>query len=324
MARAQRRAACVGQARLSTTVHMKQSARQARAAGPVPVAVVMIAANEAHNMEAVLANLADWAQEIHLVDSGSTDGTVEIARRHGVRVVQRAFRGFGDQWNFAVGELPIEAPWTMKLDPDERLTPELKSSIRAAIERGDADGLIVRRRLWFMGRPLPVRQKLLRLWHTGCCHFSDVPVNEHPIVAGRLAVVGGDLEHHDSPSLHHWLDKQNRYTTAEALAMFRGLPLAAEPRLFGNGLQRRMWLKANFYKVPLRYQLLFLHAFLVQGAWRAGRAGLTWARLRTEVHRMIELKLLEMRSSRARLRVAGVERRSVAAPRWPAGRHCSA
>src|ERR1044071_4850288 len=106
-------------------------------AGPVPVAIVMISANEAHNMESVLANIAGWAQEVHLVDSYSTDDTVSIAQRNGVHVVQRHFQGCGDQWNFAVTMLPIKAPWTMKLDPDERITPELKSNIRSALARDD-------------------------------------------------------------------------------------------------------------------------------------------------------------------------------------------
>ena len=102
---------------------------------------------------------------------------------------------------------------------------------------------MVRRRLWFMGRPLPVRQKLMRLWRTGTCTFSDVTVNEHPLVAGRIGTVRGDLEHLDSPDLEHWRHKQDRYSTAEALAAFRKAPLSAAPNLFGNALQRRMWLK---------------------------------------------------------------------------------
>ena len=97
--------------------------------GVAPVAVVMISLNEAHNMEAVLENLKGWAQEVFLVDSYSQDETVDIALRYGVHVVQRSFRGFGDQWNFALRELPITAPWTMKLDPDERLSDELKANI---------------------------------------------------------------------------------------------------------------------------------------------------------------------------------------------------
>jgi glycosyltransferase involved in cell wall biosynthesis len=262
---------------------------------PVPVAIVMIALNEAHNMPAVLDNVRGWAQELFLVDSYSIDETVDIALKSGVRVVQRRFRGFGDQWNFAINALPITAPWTMKLDPDERLTPELKSAIRAAIERDDADAMIVHRRLWFRGRSLPIRQDLVRLWRTGTCKFSDVLVNEHPLVNGRMVALGGDLEHHDSPHLHHWWDKQNRYTTAEALMAFRNARLPAQPKFFGTVLERRMWLKANFRKLPFRYKLLLLHTFLVQGAWRAGRPGFVWARLRVEVHRMIDLKLEEMR-----------------------------
>lgn len=89
-----------------------------------PVAVVMITFNEAHNLPAVLENLRGWAQEVFVVDSYSTDGSVDVALAHGATVVQRAFRDFGDQWNFAVGKLPVTAPWTMKLDPDERLTDD--------------------------------------------------------------------------------------------------------------------------------------------------------------------------------------------------------
>jgi glycosyltransferase involved in cell wall biosynthesis len=262
---------------------------------PVPVAVVMIALNEAYNMEAVLNNISGWAQEIFLVDSYSTDATVDIALKRGVHVVQRAFRGFGDQWNFALKTLPISAPWTMKLDPDERLTPELKSNIRTAINQNEADAINMRRRLWFMGRPLPVRQELVRLWRTGSCVFSDVLVNEHPLVQGRIVTVGGDLEHHDSPNLHHWVEKQNRYSTVEALAAYHNSKLAADPRLFGTNLEKRMWLKANFWRVPFRYTIMFLYAFIALGAWRAGRVGFAWAWLRAELYRMRELKLSEMR-----------------------------
>ena len=157
-----------------------------------PVAVVMIALNEAHNMAAVLQNLKGWAQEVFLVDSYSSDSTVDIALKHGVHVVQRAFRGFGDQWNFALRELPISAPWTMKLDPDERLTDELKNSIVAEIAKGNADGMTVERRLWFMGRALPIRLPILRVWKTGRCRFTDVSVNEHPLVDGTIVMASGN------------------------------------------------------------------------------------------------------------------------------------
>ena len=263
-------------------------------AGTAPVAVVMISLNEGHNLEAVLQNLAGWAQQVFLVDSYSQDDTVGIALRHGVQVVQRQFDGFGSQWNFALRELPITAPWTMKLDPDERLSDALKADLLTVMQKDDCEGVDMVRRLWFMGRPLPVRQSLVRLWRTGRCTFTDVSVNEHPIVQGRIAHVANEMAHHDSPDLDHWLEKQNRYTTAEAVNSFKKAEVSDTPRLLGSALQRRMWLKVNFHRVPGRYLALFLYYLLVQGAWRAGWVGITWCRLRVLVMRLIEYKRIEM------------------------------
>ena len=262
--------------------------------GSAPVAVVMISLNEGHNMEDALVNLRGWAQEVFLVDSFSKDETVDIALRHGVHVVQRRFRDFGDQWNFALSELPITAPWTMKLDPDENLSDELKDNLRKAMQADKCDGMTMDRRLWFMGRPLPVRQTILRVWRTGRCRFTDVAVNEHPLVDGRIVKVAGEMPHHDSPDLDHWLEKQNRYTTAEALIVHQKSPLAARPKLFGTTLQRRMWFKANFHKWPGRYSLLFLYYLIFEGTWRAGWVGFAWARLRADVMRFRDYKFREM------------------------------
>ncbi len=258
----------------------------------------MISLNEGHNMEAVCLNLQGWAQEIFLVDSYSKDDTVDIALRHGITVVQRKFKDFGDQWNYALQQLPITAPWVMKLDPDERISDELKSQISETIGSASCDGISVVRRLWFMQKPLPVTQNLVRVWRHGRCRFTDVAVNEHPIVDGKLVQISGELEHHDSPDLDHWLEKQNRYTTAEAVIRFNGSQLALEPRLFGCSLQRRMWMKKHFYMLPGRYVVFFWYLIIVQGAWRAGWIGWVWARLRTEVMRLIELKTYEMRANK--------------------------
>ena len=262
--------------------------------GIAPVAVVMISLNEAHNLEAVCKNLAGWAQEVFLLDSYSQDETVEIALRYGVRVFQRRFRGFGDQWNFALTNLPITAPWTMKLDPDERLSEELKANLSNALRRDLGDAYFLTRRLWFMGKPIPVRQSLVRVWRTGNCRFTDVAVNEHPVVSGKVIEIEGDLEHHDSPDLDHWVEKQNRYTTAEAILAYNRAPLADTPSLLGPPLQRRMWLKRHFSKVPFRYFLLFLFHWVWLGAWRVGWVGYAWARLRADVMRLIDYKRHEI------------------------------
>ena len=263
--------------------------------GSVPIAVVMISLNEGHNLKDVCENLNGWAQEVFLVDSYSKDDTIDIALNYGINTVQRRFRGFGDQWNFALNELPIQSPWVMKLDPDERLTEELKNNISQMINNNQYDAFCIKRRLWFMGKQMPVYQKLIRIWRNGSCRFSNVLVNEHPIIEGIVKYVVGDLEHHDSPNLDHWLEKQNRYTTSEAIIAYQKKPLSDKEILFGTSLQRRMWLKKNFYKFPFRYFLLFLYHFLYQGAYRTGRVGYIWSRLRTDVMRLVDYKYTEMK-----------------------------
>jgi hypothetical protein len=208
-------------------------------------------------------------------------------------VLQRPFTGFGDQWNFALRELPITAPWTMKLDPDERMTDALKRQIAERIAADDCDGMSFQRRLWFMGRPLPIRHEIVRVWRTGRCRFTDVSVNEHPIVDGRIVRVGGELEHHDSPHLDHWYEKQNRYTTLEAERRRSGA-LACAPRLTGTRLERRMWLKKHFDKVPFRFVAMFLYLYLGKGLFRAGWVGYAWSRLRAQVYWMRHVKFREL------------------------------
>jgi hypothetical protein len=180
------------------------------------------------------------------------------------------------------------------MDPDERLSIALKEEIRKEISqpRGVAFRLAIH--LMFMGKSLPVKLRLVRLWKTGSARMSDVSVNEHLLVDGSTEDLNGDIEHHDSPDLDHWLEKQNRYTTAEAIIAYQNSALAVVPRLFGTALQRRMWLKKNFYRVPLRYALLFLYHWLVQGAWRAGWVGYAWSRLRADVMRLVEYKRREI------------------------------
>lgn len=262
--------------------------------GSAPIAVVMISLNEGHYMNEVLENLSGWAQEVFLVDSCSSDDTVEIALKHGVHVVQRKFSGFGDQWNFALTQLPITAPFTLKLDPDERLTPELKDELIKATTALHFSSYRIPIRLSFIGKLLPMSLQMVRLWRTGSAKFSDVKANEHALCEGPEGQVKNFILHLDSPHLDHWVRKQNEYTTAEAISQYKESSLSVTPRFFGSKLQRRMWLKANFWKIPGRYFILYYYHLIMLGAWRAGREGAIWARLRTEVYRMWEFKFYEI------------------------------
>lgn len=262
------------------------------------VAVVMITLNEERNLPDALASVADFVEEVFIVDSCSTDATVDIALDYGARIVQRRFTDFGDHWNWALQNLPIKSEWTLILAPDERITDGLKSEIRSVLSaNSDLVGYTVRWRLWFMGKPLHVISDVVRLWRTGRGKMSDVIVNENLIVDGPIGRLKGIIEHVDTPTLHHWYEKQNRYSTMEAITIVKGNKLSARPRLFGSRLERRMFLKKYFFRIPLRYQLQWLHELLGRGAWRDGRVGITWARLRVEARRMREIKAREMRQT---------------------------
>lgn len=263
----------------------------------LPINVCLLALNEGPHLREILPELKKRVAQITIIDSYSCDDTIDCALAADAYVVQRKFTNFGDQWNFALS-VPTDQPWTMKLDPDERPSDELWESIREAVESNSSvAGYTMSRRLWFMGKPLHVSQKILRLWKTGTCRFTDVLVNEHPIVEGPLSVLEGFLEHLDSRDLHHWTDKQNYYSSMEAITAFEGRRLAAEPKLWGSSIQRRMWMKKNFFRIPFRYQLMGLGLLIGSGAWRDGKLGLVWVRMRLFTRRMREYKLREMKTT---------------------------
>jgi len=259
------------------------------------LSVIMLTLNEEENLPGALEHLRGWADEVFVVDSLSTDRTVDIALEAGAKVVQRPFTNFGDQWNFALHCLPISGVWTMKMDPDERLSVPLMQEITEALRSNqEIAAYSMERRLWFMGEPLHAMGEVLRIWRTGSCQFSDVLVNEHPIVEGRIQKLKGIMEHFDSPTLHHWFEKQNQYTTMEAIMRMRKDALAADAKWWGSALERRMFLKKIFYRIPFRYSLLWLYEFFYRQAYRDGRMGLAWTHLRVEVMRNVEYKYKEM------------------------------
>lgn len=262
----------------------------------IDLSVIFITKNEEFHIGHAIDNVKDIAKEIFVVDSGSTDKTVEIAESKGAKVLFHAFEGFGKQWNWALDNCPIKTAWTMKMDPDERLTCSLKEEILTALKNpGEYEAFRLTPALHFMGVDLHLNMMpVTRIWQTGKSSFSVNGVNEHLIVNGSQKVLKNRYLHLDSCNLHQWVEKQNRYTTAEAERLFKGGRGAAMPRLFGGFLERRMWFKNLFYRLPFRYGLMFVQYYIFKGLWMRGTVGLHYTLLRIWVRRLIEEKLLEM------------------------------
>ncbi|MBW4048507.1 MAG: glycosyltransferase family 2 protein [Proteobacteria bacterium] len=183
------------------------------------VSAILITRNEAHNLPACLAGLA-WCDEIVVLDSGSTDETVEIARRAGAQVQTSSdWPGFGPQKN-RVLEL-ARCDWVLSIDADERVTPELAAEIRTTISGTDPCNAYAIARLsnycgQFMRHGGWYPDRVVRLFKRGTARFSDDIVHESVQTHGRVGRLREDLLHISYRSFEDVLDKMNHYSTAGA------------------------------------------------------------------------------------------------------------
>jgi glycosyltransferase involved in cell wall biosynthesis len=271
------------------------------------LSVIILTFNEESNLAAALDSVKGWAAEVFVVDSYSTDRTVEIALERAadsVHVVQRRFENYSDQWNWALSHLPLSSAWTLKLDADERVTPKFKKEVNELLRSPPPDlhGVLFRRRLFFMGSPLRfggVRDNYdLRLWRTGKATFDRRTVNEHALVEGRTVVVKSQVEHHDNKLIADWLDKHNRYSSLEAISLIQGdLIGSVKPRFFGTPTERRMWLRKLYFRLPGRPLLYFLYRYVLRLGLLDGLAGFRSILLYAVFLYWIDLKRLEYRTT---------------------------
>ena len=186
-----------------------------------PLSVVLIAQNAAHQLDACLAS-ASFAEEIVLVDSGSTDATRQVAQKHGARVVAKDWLGFGRQKQFAVEQARHD--WVLCLDADERVSPELRASVERALAAPVAPVYRMARCNRFLGRWLRHGEGYPdwspRLFDRHNARWSDDPVHEKVLYAVTPGTLEGDLLHDSAEDLAHYLDKQNRYTTLAAEQLY--------------------------------------------------------------------------------------------------------
>lgn len=185
--------------------------------------VTIIAKNEAAAIGACLESVVGLADEVVVVDSGSTDGTQEICRSSGARVIAADWPGFGVQKQRAVDAASNN--WVLCLDADERLTPALAENIRAAIASPEFNAYRFARTNRFLGRYLRHGEGYpdwsLRLFDRRVARWSEDLVHERVIFSGPVGTLSGDLLHDTAETIESYLGKQNRYTTIAATEALR-------------------------------------------------------------------------------------------------------
>ena len=274
---------------------------------PLTVAVVILTFDEEANIGPAIESVLGWAEKIFVVDSFSNDQTVDIVlgyRDDGVEVVQHAFENYSAQWNWALSTLPISSAWTLKLDADERATPEFRNEVSEILSDASVglEGIYFRRRIVFMNKPVRWGGTSgfdRRMWKTGGGSFDGREVNEHLMVSGETARLRSFVDHHDTNTMSAWWDKHNRYSSLEALSLInRGPGAKVPPRLWGQPDERRQWFRRLFFSHPLRFLScagMFSYHFFLRLGFLDGSRGFELAFLRSTFFYLIDLKVLEYR-----------------------------
>ncbi len=228
------------------------------------VTVIIPTYNEEHNIEDCLKSVL-WADEIMVVDSFSTDRTVEIAKKYAHRILQHEYINSATQKNWAIPQASNE--WVMIVDADERVTPELRDEILRELENPRYDGYYIGRRNFFLGFPLdhggwsPKDDRNIRLFRKSLSRYEQKEVHADVIVKGKVGSLKNHLIHYTYRSLSDYFRKFDRYTTWAAMDIVKA----------GK--------KPNFVNLVLRPIGDFIKFYIIKGGFLDGLPGLIIALL---------------------------------------------
>lgn len=233
------------------------------------IAVIILTYNEEKNLEKCLKSISNLANEIFVVDSYSTDKTLEIAKRYGAIVIQHQFTNQAEQFNWALDNLDIKSDWILKLDGDEEILPELKEEILGTLPEAGAEtaGFYIKRRVYFMGHWIkyggyyPVW--FLRLWRKGKGKAENRKMDEHIILLeGTAEKLKNDFVDNNLKGIKDWVQKHKGYAVREAEEVRKGE--------YGEGIKRNL-----YYRTPmfLRVLLYFLYRYFLRLGFLDGISG---------------------------------------------------
>ena len=292
----------------------RQLENPARAAR-LPVSAIVPVRNEAHNLPRCLESLREIS-EVWVIDSGSTDSTVEIARSCGAHVVQFHYPGgWPKKRQWAMDTLPLAHEWILLIDADEAMTPDLVKEIRTAVENSQLNGYFIQLQMYFLGRQL--RHSAANFYKLSLfrrnkgryeCRLKDqdasmcdMEVHEHVVVDGPTATLKNPLLHHNVESLSRYIQKHDEYSNWEARVWLKGEASHGElrPSFFGTQAQRRRWLRKKFFSLPGSPALFFLYKYILRFGFLDGIPGLIYCGMQGIQFFQIKAKIYELQTRRA-------------------------
>ena len=272
--------------------------RQRLVVGPRPggkarVSVIVPVKNEAENLRRCLPAL-DWADEVFVVDSASTDATAAVAEEHGASVVQFEFNGtYPKKKNWALDNLPFRNDWVLIVDADEVVVPELAREIARRTAADEADGFYLNMKYYFLGRRIKhcgyAEAWNLRLFKHRLGRYEKMPVaagvqtgdneaHEHVELVGKALRLVSELDHHAYPTIAAWVEKHNRYAVWEA-AMYERFLREPIPASIGRGKRFKRRLKKVYLRLPMRPLARFVYAYVLRLGFLDGKPGFVFCTL---------------------------------------------
>jgi glycosyltransferase involved in cell wall biosynthesis len=261
--------------------------------------------NEELNLPETLRSLSGWVNKIFVVDSGSTDRTVEIAKEAGAQVVFHAWEGYAAQKNWALDNLPFESAWILILDADEAVTPALRDEIEQVVnkppEQVAESAFHINRVFIFLGQEIRhcgyFPSWNLRLFKRGHARYERRLVHEHMIVTGKTGYLKGLLIHEDRRGLEHFIAKHNRYSTLEAQEIFSATEEWPGVHTFvTDRVTRRRYIKNRMLPfMPLPWVIRFFYMYIFRLGILDGRPGLVLCLFISSYEFFIRAKYFELK-----------------------------
>jgi glycosyltransferase involved in cell wall biosynthesis len=269
-----------------------------------PVTVIVLTCDEEQNLGRCLESVTGWASDLYVVDSGSTDRTVEIARRYGAMVVMHPFETHARQWKWALTSLPVSTEWVLALDADQRVTPPLRDEIAAVVTRHRGPrapaGCYTKRKQMFRGRWIKhggyYPKYLLKLFRHSAVSVDERDLVDHHFrVSGEILKLCGDLveENENEARISTWIAKHNRYAALQAREEFEATRAGGgrhtSRALLGSPDDRVEWRKRIWRRLPLyvRPCLYFFHRYVLRLGFLDGKEGFVFHVLQAFWYRLL-------------------------------------
>ena len=265
------------------------------------ISILVLTKNEQQDLPGCLKSVA-WSDDVHVYDSLSTDLTIEIAEKFGAKITTRAFDNWSSHQNWGLKNIDFKYSWVFYIDADERMTPELKQSIHAAVQSAEGEvAFRVQRRDFFLGTWLKHVQAspfYIRLFKPEKMRYERL-VNPISIVDGPVGQVSGFLDHFPfSKGIGHWIDRHNSYSTFEAKQIIQNRTNNEAFSIIKAFMERdfhkrRYHQKEVFYRLPARPLIKFILLYIGKKGFLDGRAGLAYSILQSIYEYFIVLKTRE-------------------------------